>query len=115
MSETTYIIDLTPDGQNRYRHRHLIEKKRIIEFRLQYEAYLDGEWHANARYDTAHGFAHCDIMHPDGTGTKTAFQHWNYEHVLIYGERDLKQNWAAYRQKYVSELGRMKRRKRGRP
>lgn len=26
MGETSYIIDLTPDGRNRYRHRHVSEK-----------------------------------------------------------------------------------------
>ena len=92
MSETTYIIDLTPDGENRYRHRHMLERKKIAEFSLQYEAYFAGEWHPLVRYDTAHGVAHRHIMHPDGSEAKTTFQDWEYEQVLTYGERDLKQN-----------------------
>lgn len=114
MSETTYIIDLTPDGKNRYRHRHVVEKKKVIEFRIQYEAHIAGTWHAIVRYDTAHGFAHRDVMHPDGTQTKTAFRHWDYRDVLVYGERDLKQNWAAYRQAYERELARLGQQKKGR-
>jgi len=109
MTETEYIIDLTPDGENRYRHRHVLEKKRIVEFRLQYEAYLVRQWHAIVRYDSFHGFAHRDVMHPDGTETKTAFRDWNYEQVLTFGERDLKQNWATYREKYTQELVRRNR------
>ncbi len=106
MTETEYIIDLTPDGENRYRHRHVLEKKQIVEFRLQYEAFLARQWHAIVRYDSFHGFAHRDVMHPDGTETKTAFHDWNYEQVLTFGERDLKQNWAIYREKYTQELAR---------
>ena len=115
MNERSYIIDLTPDGQNRYRHRHILEKKQIIEFSLQYEAYIDAQWYAIVRYDTALGFAHRDVMHPDGTEAKTIFRQWDYEQVLTFGERDLKQNWATYRQDYVRELARMKRKKRGKP
>jgi hypothetical protein len=104
MPETSYVISLTSDGRNRYRHYHLLEKKELIEFTVQYEAYLQGRWHAVVRYDTAHGFAHCDVMHPDGTVTKTSFRQWDYAMVLTYGETDLKQNWAAYRKAYEDEL-----------
>ena len=104
MTETSYAIVLTLDGRNRYRHYHLLEKKDVLEFRVQYEAYLQGRWHIIVRYDTAHGFAHRDVMHPDGTATKTAFQYWDYAAVLTYGERDLKRNWASYRKAYEHEL-----------
>lgn len=114
-SETSYIIALTPDGENRYRHCHVLEKKRITEFRLRYEAYLDGELHVVVRYDTAHGFTHRDMIHPDGTEAETIFRQWDYEQGLTFGKRELKQNWAVYRQSYVRELARMKRKKRGKP
>ncbi len=104
MSETTYIIDLTLDGKNRYRHRHVLEQNEIIEFSIQYETFLEGTWHALVRYDSAHGFAHRDLMHPDGRETKTVFRHWDYAQVLTFGERDLKQNWRTYRETYLAEL-----------
>jgi len=104
MTETSYVINLTPDGRNRYRHYHLLEKKRVLEFRVQYEVYLRGKWHVIVRYDTAHGFAHRDVMHADGTVAKMSFQHWDSAAVLTYGERDLKQNWASYRKSYEREL-----------
>lgn len=104
MSETTYIIDLTPDGQNRYRHRHILEQDTIVEFTIQYEAWLDGKWYPIVRYDTAHGFAHRDLMRVDGSETKLTFSDWDYAQVLTYGERDLKQNWKMYRQRYLTEL-----------
>jgi len=63
-----------------------------------------GKCHAIVRYDTAYGFAHRDVRHPDGTVTKTSFQHWDHAVVLTYGERDLKRNWASYRKVYEREL-----------
>ena len=113
MSETNYIVDLTPDGQNRYRHHHVLEKKQIVEFSVQYEVYLSGGWSVIVRYDTAHGFAHRDVLHPDGTETKVSFQHWDYAQVLTYGERDLKQNWTIYRHAYIRELAQRKKRQKG--
>jgi hypothetical protein len=96
MSETTYIIDLTPEGQNRYRHRHVLERNRIVEFSVQYEAFLFGKWHSIVRYDSAHNIGHRDLLHPNGTETKTTFRNWDYAQVLTFGERDLKQNWQMY-------------------
>lgn len=104
MTETTYMLDLTPDGQNRYRHRHVLEGNHSIEFSVQYEAYLSGKWRAIVRYDSAHGYAHRDLLHPDGAGTKTTFHGWDYAQVLTYGERDLKQNWRAYRANYLKQM-----------
>ncbi len=109
MTETSYVIDLTLDGRNRYRHYHGLDKKRIVEFSIQYEAYIDGRWHPIVRYDSAHGLAHRDLLHPTGRKTKTSFQNWDYSQVLTFGERDLKQNWGAYKQRYLDELAKFKR------
>ena len=104
MAERIYLIDLSVDGRNRYRHRHVLEKDQIVEFSVQFEAHIAGRWRPIVRYDSAHGFGHRDLMHSDGTTTKTSFQYWDYAEVLIYGERDLKQNWRAYRENYLKEL-----------
>lgn len=90
MIETEYIIDLSPDGQNRYRHSHCSEGKTIVKFRVQYEAFIEGAWHAIVRYDSAHGFAHRDLIHPDGTETKISLRRLDFASALTHGERDLK-------------------------
>lgn len=104
MSETTYILELSLDAQNRYRHHHVLDRKEIVEFSIQYETFFRGRWHPIVRYDSAHGFAHRDILHPDGSETKTVFRNWDYAQVLTYGERELKQNWQSYMQNYLNEL-----------
>ncbi len=109
MAETEYIIDLSPDGRNRYRHFHRTDGKKVTEFRVQYEAFIEGAWHAIVRYDSAHGFAHRDVLHPDSVETKTPLRHLDFASALTYGERDLKKNWDKYRRKYEAELRKRRR------
>ena len=110
MGETTYVIDLTPDGRDRYRHRHVLDGREIVEFSIQYESYITAQWRPIVRYDSAHGFAHRDILHPDGTETKVTFHNWDYAQVVTFAERDLKQNWKIYRERYENALKRLKAR-----
>ncbi len=74
------------------------------EFRIQYEALIEGHWHAIVRYDTAHGRPHKDLMHPDGSETKEHFFGYTPAEVLTYGERDIKRNWQRYRAQYEREM-----------
>jgi hypothetical protein len=55
--------------ENRYRHWHVWDRGRVVEFLIQYEAFIVGQWHPVIRYDTAHGQLHRDTLHPDGTQT----------------------------------------------
>lgn len=104
MNETEYIIDLSPEGEDRYRHYHRVEKKRVLEFRVQYEALIEGRWYAIVRYDTAHGFAHRDVMHLRAEEMKTAMSEADYAAALTAAERDLKANWKKYREQFEAEL-----------
>jgi len=44
VGEKDYTISLSPTDEDRYRHYHRAEKKRIAQFRIQYEAYIEGDW-----------------------------------------------------------------------
>ena len=64
MGERFWIQDFET-GLDRLRVRFTIERgqvKSIIV--IQYEAYIDGKWHAIVRFEEAHGFFHRDIMSP---------------------------------------------------
>ena len=104
MNEVEYIIDLGPEGEDRYRHYHRTEGKQVLEFRVQYEAFIRGEWYAVVRYDTAHGYAHRDILHPTEPENKTILVEREYAAALTVAERDLKTNWKKYRQLFELEL-----------
>ena len=105
MGEREFLIYLDPDKrQNRYRHSHSWEANKVVEFRIQFEALIDGEWVVIVRYDTAHGRPHRDIMHPDGSEIKEWLDLYSKAEVLTIGQRDIMENWSAYRERFEKEL-----------
>lgn len=106
MSETNFIIYLDDTQENRYRHWHVWEAGKITEFLIQYEAFIEGQWHPILRYDTAHGQPHRDIMHPDGIQTKEMYPNYYNTEVLTIGQRDIIENWQTYRARFQQEMER---------
>jgi len=105
MGEREFTIYLDPDiRQNRYRHYHVWEGNQIIEFRIQFEALIAGEWHPIVRYDTAHGNPHRDLILADGTESKEWFALYSLAEVLTIGQRDIMDNWLVYRKRFEQEL-----------
>ena len=104
MGEKEYIVYLDDVRQNWYRHFHRTERGGVIIFRIQYEVYITGKWQAIVRYDTAHGFPHKDVLHPDGTQTKEIFPGYSNAEVLTMGQRDIRRNWKRYRRNYEREM-----------
>lgn len=80
--------------------RFVKERGRVIEFVVQLECVIDDEWHAILRYDTAHGFAHRDVLYPDGTAEKTSLSFSDYNEALSFAQLDLRTNWRMYRDRY---------------
>jgi hypothetical protein len=78
--------------------------KKIVEFRIQLETLVKDEWQAVVRYDTAHGRAHRDILHPDGTQSKDWFEGYTIEEVLTIGQKDILENWSSYRVRFLKEM-----------
>ena len=54
------------DGHNALRVRFEIEQGQILEFVVQLECLfsVSERWMPVVRYDTAHAFAHRDLLHP---------------------------------------------------
>jgi hypothetical protein len=72
----------------------------VSKFSVQYLARVAGEWQPVVRYDTAHGFAHMDISHPDGTQETREMKAGSYHEALGQAIADLKVRWAFYRERY---------------
>lgn len=104
MGEKEFVIYLDTAQENRYRHRHVWRSGRVVEFRIQFEALIDGHWHAIVRYDTAHGHAHKDTLHPNAPETKEMYPGYSNAEVLTIGQRDILRNWASYRTGYEKEM-----------
>lgn len=95
---------VTPYAINcRKRHQHHRYKKEIVEFIVQLEVLIDGKWHPVIRYDTAHGFAHCDIIHYSGKIEKVKMPTLDYREALTYADNDLIENWQIYRGRFLKE------------
>jgi len=71
---------------------------------VQYEAYIENEWHPVVRYDTAHGFLHKDVLHADGTSDKRKLAAMNSAEAFTQCELDIKLNWESYRNRYEEEM-----------
>ncbi len=104
MGEKEFVIYLDEAHENRYRHWHVWERGRIIEFRIQYEALITGYWYPVVRYDCAHGEPHRDTLHPHATQTKEMYSGFAIAEVLTIGQRDIMENWPQYRAEYEREM-----------
>ncbi|GIV67883.1 hypothetical protein [Caldilinea sp.] len=74
----------------------------VIGFVVQLECIFQGSerWTPVVRYDTAHGFAHRDEMHPSGATVKTPMGEISYTEALQRAMEDLTKNWQMYRRRY---------------
>ncbi len=89
------------DDENALRVRLVTEKGRVQEFMVQLECRFNDQWHAVVRYDSAHGYAHVDVLHPQGrTVAKRAIPVRDLNEGLAFALRDLKANWLVYRRRY---------------
>lgn len=93
------------DDNNILRIRFELDRGRVLSFVVQLECYFeDNGWLPVIRYDTAHGFAHRDKIHPQKETEKTEIPVRDYEEGLNYAADDLKVNWREYRRRYEEWL-----------
>jgi len=105
MGEREFLIYLDPETRTcRYRHYHVSDGGQVVEFRVQLEVLINGEWMAVVRYDTAHGKPHRDILHPNGDQTKEWFEGYSLAEVLTIGKNDIMENWSSYRNRFMKEM-----------
>lgn len=88
----------------RKRHYHIRIKNRIVEFKIQLEVFIKNKWYPIVRYDTAHGFAHRDIIHFNGQVDKTPLVLNNYKDALNFADADIKINWKLYLERFLKEV-----------
>jgi hypothetical protein len=90
---------------NALRVRFELDAGQILKFVVQLECqFADKAWVPIIRYDTAHGFAHCDKLHPYESTLKTKMETKNYNDALNMALDDLVRNWQAYRRRYEEWL-----------
>lgn len=103
--EIKYLYPLSLDAQDRLRVITVMEKGVAVSFMAQYEALIDGAWREVVRYDTWHGFAHKDVMHPSGEKEKVMLSFPDFNQALTFAIDDLKASWEYYRAGFEKEMG----------
>ena len=106
MPEKAFIIPIGPE--DRIQHRRTIERGKVLEFLVQYEGWFDGEWIPIVRYDTAHGFAHRDLMSPRGESRKQRLFLQDFTEAYTLASNDVRANWQRYRDQFELELRRQR-------
>ena len=101
IKKTSYLTLLSHDV--RRRHEHARNGSIILSFCVQVEVSLAGKWHPVVRYDTAHGFAHRDLLMPNGKVEKTPLFLHTFNEALDFSEADLRSNWESYVERYHKE------------
>ncbi|MBS1249364.1 MAG: hypothetical protein MAG431_00942 [Chloroflexi bacterium] len=100
MSEKFWIQDFET-GLDRLRVHFRVKLGQVQEIIvIQYEAYIDGQWHAIIRFDEAHGFFHRDILFPNGQQEKITELANDKGLALTQAIEDIKQSWRSYRKAY---------------
>ena len=102
MALTEYLRLL--DDENRIRVKFETERGKIQKFIVQYEVMVVSNWKPVVRYDTAHGFAHRDILMPDGSQKKESFDLGDFGSTLTFAQEDLLRNWKSYRENYLRRM-----------
>lgn len=100
--EVEYVF-VFPGADVQLRHRHAQERGRVLAFVVQLELWWRGSWYPVVRYDTAHGFAHRDLIHPDGRVDKMLLGLVDWNQALTIALEDVKVNWPWYRERFLKE------------
>lgn len=90
--------------KDKKRHEHLIDKGKVVGFVAQYEILLENKWIPVVRYDTAHGYAHKDLMNPDGSKEKIFIGVADLNEALTMADKDINENWERYKERYLRRI-----------
>lgn len=86
-----------PLGESALILRRTTKGGEVLSFSAVLVAFLSGKWHCVTRYDTAHGYAHRDVLGlTKGLRGKLRMPMVNYKQAFKYALRDLEQNADTY-------------------
>jgi len=104
MVTKSYIFMLT--DRDRKRYEHIVEKGEVVWFVVQYEIFFEARWVSIVRYDISHGYAHKDLINPDGSKLKIFMGAVELSEALTLVDRDINENWERYKERYSRRLKR---------
>lgn len=102
MPKKGYVFMLT--DRDRKRHEHILEKGEVTGFVVQYEIFFEEKWVPVVRYDTAHGYAHKDLINPNGSIEKIFMGLADFNEALTLADKDINENWERYKNRYFRRI-----------
>ena len=98
-----WVYEILPD-EVRVRVSYQRAGKRIEQYLVQLEIMHRAAWQPVVRYDNAHGFCHCDTIHPDGSQEKTILWVGDADENFTRAVREVNTNWQAHRDRFLGEI-----------
>ncbi len=98
-----WILGVAAD-EARIRCRYRRRGKKILDYTVQLEIWHNDHWRPIVRYDNAHGFSHCDTIHPDGTQDKLAIYRGDANSNFTWAIDELRATWRAQRVRFLAEI-----------
>lgn len=98
MPEKTYTRTLGEEARKRYYHK--TDKGKVIDFVVQLEVEVQGEWRPVIRYDCAHAYAHIDRYNLQGEREKEELQ-LSFAEALTLADEDIDLHWESYKEKFL--------------
>lgn len=111
IKEIKFIYTLSIEGTERLRVSALKSKKDVLKFSVQFELEINGDWKPVVRYDTAHAYAHKDIIHADGHIEKQPLYFEDLNSAFTFAIEDIKLNWQWYKFAYIKEVEQWRKKK----
>lgn len=109
MPERDYLLPLAHglEISDRARVWMRTDRGQVVDFVVQYEAFIAERFYPIVRYDGSHGRGHRDIIDRSGNVIR---KDWLPEHVslgqaLDAGLEDIEDHWHAYRAEFVAREG----------
>lgn len=98
MPEKTYTRTLGENSRKRYYHK--TKKGKVVDFVVQLEVRVEGQWKSVIRYDCSHNFAHVDRYNIKGEQEKEEIT-LAYAESLTLADEDININWESYKEKFL--------------
>jgi hypothetical protein len=91
-------------GVAQMRCRYSRQGKVIESYTVQLEIWHDDDWRPVVRFDNAHGFCHCDTIHPDGSQDRSPVHRGDAGGNFTWAIHELRSNWDRHRDRFLAEV-----------
>lgn len=103
MAEKDYFLILAIG--NTVRIHFKTDRGEVVDFVVQYETLIAGQYHPVVRFDGSHGQGHRDILDRRGNTVEKRWlpDHMSFNDCLTYAKEDIRANWMRYLDRFMEQ------------